>query len=413
MALTALGQSVYLATGPLLGRLFSPEQFGLYGLFYTFTVTAALVVCLNYDLSIPAALDDEEAVDLTIGASLIAAVLSPVIALLFTLLCYSNSFGFGELPIWSGLLLVLVLLVQVAVQLMQSWRIRRQDMLVIGRAGVTLNFVRGGVQVLFGALSGSWWGLAAGEFVGRVANAYHLRGRSGPLWLRRRIDLKGNLRNTLNRYRQFPLILLPSQLVDSLTFFIQTASLALLFGPTGLGQYFLMRRTLDLPVAFAFRSLGDVFYARLAEDARVAPERIRPFFTRSFLLLAAAGTIGGLPLMIFGSQIFALVFGEPWRQAGLLAAIMTPAAIMNLAVAPVARIFALTSLPHLRFVFSGVYLVGTVAVILIVRHLSLDLVAATIGLSVVTFVSYLAYFVAGYVASSFMRSPAEVPSAIS
>lgn len=413
MALTALGQSVYLATGPLLGRLFSPEQFGLYGLFYTFTVTAALVVCLNYDLSIPAALDDEEAVDLTIGASLIAAVLSPVIALLFTLLCYSNSFGFGELPIWSGLLLVLVLLVQVAVQLMQSWRIRRQDMLVIGRAGVTLNFVRGGVQVLFGALSGSWWGLAAGEFVGRVANAYHLRRRSGLLWLRRRIDLKGNLRNTLNRYRQFPLILLPSQLVDSLTFFIQTASLALLFGPTGLGQYFLMRRTLDLPVAFAFRSLGDVFYARLAEDARVAPERIRPFFTRSFLLLAAAGTIGGLPLMIFGSQIFALVFGEPWRQAGLLAAIMTPAAIMNLAVAPVARIFALTSLPHLRFVFSGVYLVGTVAVILIVRHLSLDLVAATIGLSVVTFVSYLAYFVAGYVASSFMRSPAEVPSAIS
>ena len=155
-----------------------------------------------------------------------------------------------------------------------------------------------------------------------------------------------------------------------------------------------------MPVAFAFRSLSDIFYARLARDARDAPHRVRPFFTRSVALIAVAGFALGIPAMLASPAIFAFVFGAEWREAGVLAAIMAPAAIVNLAVAPVARVFALTTRPMLRYWFSAINLIGTAVTLTAAWYLSLDLLWTTVGLSVAIFLSYLAYFVAGYKASA-------------
>lgn len=403
MFFTALGQSVYLLTGPLIGRLFTPAQFGVYGLFYTFAVTAMGVIFLNYDFAIPAAASDEDARRMTVGAALIAGVSIPAAAGLLALLAWCRVGGYGVLPVSAALLLVPLLVGQAAVQLLQNWAIRAGRTAVIGRASVTLNVVRGATQIGIGALIPMWWALAAGEILGRCGNAWHLRDTLSKAALRRWRVTRRDLGATLHAYRQFPLILLPSQLLDSAVAFLQSSGLAYFFGPEGLGIYFLMRRTLDLPVAFAFRSLSDVFYARQALDARVAPERVRPFFVRATLLLASAGFLVGVPLMFVSPALFALIFGAEWREAGVLAAIMAPASIMNLAVAPVARVFALTARPYLRFCFSVVNLAGTALALAAIRWARLDLVEATAAFAIVTFTAYLVYFVSGYVASSTLR----------
>ena len=103
--------------------------------------------------------------------------------------------------------------------------------------------------------------------------------------------------------------------------------------------------------------------------------------------------------MFFGPQIFRLVFGQSWGEAGLLAAVMTPAAVMNLAVAPASRVFALTRRPGLRYVFTLCSLVGTVLVLGAGWRCNLDLVGVTAGLSAVVSLSYFAYFLAGVVAA--------------
>lgn len=410
MAYTAVGQSVYLLSGPLIGRLYSPAEFGLYGLFFTFAVTAVGLIFLNYDFAIPATTSESDAHELTKSAVLIALLLSPLAGLVMAALIIGRVAGFEGLPLTAALMLTALLLAQGLVQLLQNWSVRRQQTIAIGKASITLNVVRGIGQVGLGALFPSWWMLAAGEVLGRIGSAAHLT-RAGRVRfaLRKPLLLDARARVTLRRYRQFPLVLLPSQTVDGAVIFVQSAGLAYLFGASGLGMFFLMRRTLDIPVAFAFRSLSDVFYARLAHDARAAPERVRPFFVRSVLLIAAGGFVLGVPAMLISQDLFVLVFGSEWRQAGVLAAIMTPASIMNLAVAPVARVFALTTRPHLRYWFSIVNVVGTMISLGAVGLWSLDLVAATACLAATTFVAYVAYFVAGYVASgSLLGAQAEL-----
>lgn len=404
MALTAAGQAIYLLTGPLIGRLFSPAEFGLYGLFYSFAITAAGVTFLNFDLAIPAADSDEDARLVTLGAIVVMLGMILTITGVMAALIVLDVAGFGQLSLLAAGLLVPVLLAQGIVQLLQSWRVRTNETLVIGKSTIALNVIRGLTQIGVGWLFPLWWALVAGEITGRIANAIYLfRGKFS--YRRSGISYTLNdIKSALGRYRKFATVLLPAQFLDSIVVLLQSAGLAYIYGSPALGVFFLMRRTLDMPVAFVFRSLSDVFYARLAQDTRVAPERVRPFFLKSGFALMATGMVVAIPFMFAAPSLFAIFFGEEWREAGVLAAIMIPASVLNIAVAPVARIFALTHRPGLRFAFSIVMSVTTCIVLATAYWFGLSLRETTIGLSMSAFLAYLTYFVAGYVACSHLRT---------
>ena len=395
MALTAIGQGLYIAAAPILGRLYSPEAFGLYGLFYLFITTTAMFICLNYDLAVPAALDEADAQDLAESAIKVSVGISALIAAALTATIALGLMGYGGLPLWAGPLAFLVLVLQALIQIFQAWYVRRQTAIVIGRAGVTLNAARSASQLGAGTLGGAWWGLGAGEVLGRVAALMHTlfakdawRPRRG--YWRRPLPLR-----TLGRYRQFPLVLLGATSIEAVVLFSQIAVLSTMFGPSGMGQYFMMRRTLDLPIAFAFRSLSDIFYGRLAAHCREAPERVKPFYVRSVLALAAIGFVGALPLMIWGEPMFELVLGSAWGEAGLLAAVMAPSAVLNLAVAPASRIFGLSQRAWLRLSYTATNAVSVGIVLVLADLQSWSLLATTAGLSVAGCVTYLVYFLAG------------------
>jgi O-antigen/teichoic acid export membrane protein len=399
MVLTALGQGLYIAATPILGRLYSPESFGLYGLFYLFVTTSAMFICLNYDLAIPAAVDNADANDLAEAAIRLSVVVCTFIGTLLTGAIALDLMGFGSLPWWAGPMAFAVLLLQALIQVYQAWYVRTQTAVKIGQVGVTLNVLRGSVQVGLGALGGAWWGLGLGEVLGRIGALIHAVVARGAWRPRKSLWSLTLPINTLRRYRQFPVVFLSTSVVEAVVLFAQIATLNTLFGPAGMGQYFMMRRTLDLPVAFAFRSLSDIFYGRMAADCREAPERVKPFYIRSFLILVGIGFIGALPLMVFGEQIFEIVMGPFWGEAGRMAAVMAPAAVLNLAAAPASRIFGVSQRPWLRSVYTIANAVSMAVVLFLANTQGWSLFITTVGLSIATCVVYLSYFVAGLFAA--------------
>ena len=61
MAGGALAQALPLLLGPLLTRLYSPQQFGVYHLFAAVAANIAVVACARYEHALPLARDDDEA----------------------------------------------------------------------------------------------------------------------------------------------------------------------------------------------------------------------------------------------------------------------------------------------------------------------------------------------------------------
>src|SRR5699024_1825873 len=87
------------------------------------------------------------------------------------------------------------------------------------------------------------------------------------------------------------------------------------FGPASAGFYSIGRTVLRLPTQLIGKSVGDVFYPRIAE-AYNNKENIVNLIKRATLALAGVGIIPYGIIILFGPQLFSLVFGNDWVIAG-------------------------------------------------------------------------------------------------
>jgi uncharacterized membrane protein YuzA (DUF378 family) len=78
---------------------------------------------------------------------------------------------------------------------------------------------------------------------------------------------------------------------------------------------------------------------------------------------------------------------------------MAPSAVLNLAVAPASRVFALSRRAWLRFAFTGVNAASTGLVLWMAWVGNWNLLSTVTGLSTAISVSYLVYFIAGIAAA--------------
>jgi O-antigen/teichoic acid export membrane protein len=410
MLLTAVGQGLYVLAGPFIGRLYSPEQIGIFGLFVTVWTVLGLFVCGLYDLAIPAARDDDEARRLSGAAAMIGLVIGMVSGAGLSFAVSNQWFGLGIFPLWVGAIMLLAMLTQMAVLIGQAWAVRRNEVMTIGRANVMMNGLRSVAQVAGGLLSPVWVTMVASEIIARLVQAWRMSkskvASTVPL-----LRWQGVVA-AIREYRRYPAIFGPAFLLDSAATLLQTAMIGVLFGTAEMGQYFLMRRTLDLPVAFAFRSLSDLFFARQLTLSRTSPEKLRPFFWRSGTALAIVGLVGGAPLIVWGSELFRFFYGPNWGLAGMLAAIMVPAMVLNLAVAPVSRVFQVSTKAYLRLLPGLVNIGGALLVFAVADAYALMLPQVIVGLSITICAQYVVYFAAGYyVAGHVVPSNASDPAA--
>jgi O-antigen/teichoic acid export membrane protein len=70
-----------------------------------------------------------------------------------------------------------------------------------------------------------------------------------------------------------------------------------------------------------------------------------------------------LTLLLFGPQLFAFLFGETWRTAGVYAQILAPAFAIRFIVSPVSTIFAVTGNLRLGSAWQVLYFFTTTIVL--------------------------------------------------
>lgn len=402
---TVAGQLIAVAFSLVLSRIYSPFQFGLFGILLAFPQLANNLMCLNFNLAVPAPLSDEEGASVAFGAAAIGIAMSFVLSLIFLVFVLEKKMGFGALPAWSCLLVWGLLLLAALTSTLQYWCVRTQKLTQLGESVLAQNLGRSLTQCALGLVLATWPGLALGEMAGRAAQL-------GRVFVAARSDLvrfrpsaaRASIMKALRTHRRFITVLLPPQLFESLYDALPVPLIAALFGVPAAGQFYLMKRTLDLPVAFISRTVGDAFYAKISEYARTDPRRIRRVLVAVFLILTGVSAVALLPLVIFGPSIFSFIFGASWKQAGLMTAIMAPPMMLQIGASPVSRVFTITQKPYLRYPFTLVELAGGVIVFGASQYLKLPLIWAVAGLSGVYFLAYFVYVSTAYVAAGHIES---------
>lgn len=331
---TIIAQAIPIAIAPILTRLYSPEDFGLFALYLGLLTTISVVISCRYEQAILFPSDDSDAVNL-VALSIGLAFLVSLLALIIIL-----SFG-STISIWVGspeiepllYFLPIALLASGFYQSLSAWSNRKKEYTLLAKSRVSQSLVLSGVQVA-GGIAGSSTFLVLGDFLGRVSLAVSLFFRSRKYFLSKRYVLSISKQKMLmQKYKKFPIYDVWGTLANTASYQVQNILFPVFYGLASAGYYFLILRVLQAPLSIISSSLTDVFKQKLT-DPQTSDEDLKRYYKNMFFGLL----LTGLPLLIlfilFAEPMFVFIFGQEWRPAGAYAVILAPMFYLRFIASP-------------------------------------------------------------------------------
>ncbi|NJN63412.1 MAG: oligosaccharide flippase family protein [Acidobacteria bacterium] len=343
---TAIAQAIGFAASPILTRIYSPESYAVLALFMAISSSLSLGISGRYDLAAIVARDPRDSRALVALALRVSGVLC---LLFFGFLFLGQSFvspvlNAESLGTWLLVAPVALFLTAVATTL-RSLANSRRNYKVISRVAIYQSLIAVTLSLTLGHLKWGANGLITATIVSLAFGAIYLiyAERSALRQIPWRRD--GRLWSLALRYREYPLISAPTSFLNGLMLWMPVFFLTKYFPEESVGHYALFTRVATAPLTLIAGAVSQVNLKEMAErvhGGRAASEYLR----RITIVMVAIALAPTIAFVAAGPQIFALVFGETWRTAGELLAILMPALAVRFVVSPLSG--ALISTGHVR-----------------------------------------------------------------
>lgn len=322
---TAAAQIIVMVLSPVITRIYGPEAFGIMGTFTSIVNIVAPIAALTYPIAIVLPKRDQDAkgiIRLSLVITVIISVLSLAVLLLFNKQII-KLFNLKEIATYLYLI-PLVIIFAGLVQVAEQWLIRTKQFtinahvtflqsLIINGSKVGIGFINPVAPVLV-VLSAINNGLRAVMMVIFARKSNYIERVKLKKEKKEKKEKKG-LKELARQYYDFPLYRAPEVFLNAVSQGIPILMLTALFGPASAGFYTIGRTVLSMPSHLIGKSVGDVFYPRIAEAVN-KKEDVTALIKKATLALAGVGLIPYGLVILFGPFLFGLVFGSEWSVAG-------------------------------------------------------------------------------------------------
>jgi O-antigen/teichoic acid export membrane protein len=355
---TAIGQAAVVLASPVWSRIYLPADFGRYGLIVSFLATASVAVSLRYEIAIPLARDQVEAVRLVLLSLLCTLPVSLAAGGVFLILTSQNLLGFGSIVSWSTFFVVISLVMTGAFSTIRYWHVRNGNFKEISVSLVAQGLGRSISPIVLSSLNWGWLGLFSGELVGRSLGIRNLSRSLMPLLrsVARQTSIS-EMRGVWRSYRQYPLVFLPSSILDAASAALPIPVFVGLYGISAGGELLLAQQIVLAPAGLICGSLGDVFHSKLVPGGGVASSDLPKLVCRTAAKLLLLAVVVYVPLACLAPFLSVPIFGASWARAGEFVAILSPATIVMIAVNPITRAMFVSRIPQIKLMADVVKLV--------------------------------------------------------
>jgi O-antigen/teichoic acid export membrane protein len=333
---TILAQAIVIVVIPILTRIYDPRSFGIYAAFASLFGILSVGSALGYDLAIPLAASSREAVALVWLSVLSAfATAALVLVLLWSaagLLGWLGDVGATpQLLQWLGLGMLLCGF-KIA---FDGWITYRGALRIMVARRIGQAAAMAGLQLGLGLTFGGPAALVAGLVLSYVVDCLVMVVGMGAAdrQLLRPPSLH-ELATYARRHWRFPLISLPSTLLDAAGSMLPALLFTVVYGPATAGFYNLAQRIVGVPLRLLGSSASQLFKSEIARLARTQPQALFTLFlvtSRRFLVF---GLLYLGPLAILGPLVFKIAFGAAWEPSGAMIWLLLPMYLVMLANHP-------------------------------------------------------------------------------
>jgi O-antigen/teichoic acid export membrane protein len=324
-ASSGIGQIISFLLLPILGRIFSPEEFNEFSLIYAWIIPLSILSTLKIELAIPQCTDLQEKYRVTRMAlfSTILQTLLLFIPITLWNLVFDGAIQWYYLPVgvlsFSVPQILNILVTSVNEYTKSSWY------RIINNLSLQL------FSALFGYIGWGGQGLILGFIIGQLMGAIILmKGHFNKLFNQ---DFLSIQIHDFKRFSSYIRYSMPQGIIETLQLSGTITLLSYLFGNPVPGIYYLTWRILQAPITMISNSVFVVQYNRCM-SLKNAGASYSNQLKKNFLILLVPGLFMGVFLMLAGPMIFDWFLGSQHRPSGEMAKFLAPWFIFQFCVSP-------------------------------------------------------------------------------
>lgn len=357
----AIAQIVPFLFYPLLGRIFTAEEFGLLASLTSIISVLAVVGSGKYENAILIARDKQEAAGLALLSLLLGVVAMLVVWLLMQFVLLQPLCRVLDEPEAGRWLFVcpIAALCIIIFNVYNEWCVREKYFAalsvnkIVNATAITL------AKTFLGLVRLCGQGLVVGDLVGRAVSAVGCIVRA---WIKDGRTFArtcwADILAAARRYKEFPLFTMPGQLLNTVGQALPILFITAYFGKGDAGQFSMAMTLFAIPINVIGTALRDVYRQRANEELRTTGS-CRKSFDRLLLILSVVGVGAFLVFVWFLPALLKLFLGPQWGAAGHYAQILAPAMLFSFISGPLTGLFVVAEKLRPFFWWQVAYCVGT------------------------------------------------------
>ncbi|APS37434.1 hypothetical protein AO058_00380 [Salegentibacter sp. T436] len=327
---TGLAQAVPIAVSPILTRIYSPSDMGLFAVYTTMATIIGAIANGRYELAVMLPKKRTESLALIKLGFIISLIISFLLLLVTVIFGkeIARLLGNEDIYLWLFLLPISTLLLSLY-QNLSYWNIKSREFKHIAGSRIFQSTGTGLGQLGLGLVVPGGVGLVLGTFIGNLgANLSLLKLFNTKDWFILKGINKKRIKQIGKRFRKFPEIDVPATALNLGATHVPNILFASLFSSIYSGFYYLTLRVLQAPITLISSSVLDVFKEEAAKDYR-EKGNAKNIYLKTLKILFLIAIVPSVLLYFFIEDIFGFVFGKDWIIAGEYAKILIPALFLR------------------------------------------------------------------------------------
>ena len=388
---SALLMLLPLIVTPILSRLYSPADYGDWGVFSSVFYVINSFLFLSYENTIVKSGNEEEVPNLIGICVIVSSIVILLTVLTFTIGKLIGVEFFCSFP--SVKLLVLLLSAQAIHVIANNIANREKKYGLMSIANIVGGTSQAAFRVTLGVYPIVAYGLIVGNVIAQVVTTLFI-----VVCLLRSVQIEWNylslkrLTNLAKVNKKFPLFDAPARFVELSLANIALIIMTFFWDKSEIGSYSMVTQFVLLPISIVGTSMGNVFYKELCESAG-QPDVIALTTLRASKITFL---LSFLPLLFFvvgGDYLLTFILGEKWVAAGKIAICICVYSVPLILSEPLLPIFRSLDRQELRFRLNVLNFILSLGSLFATATLTHNLYISLLVYSMFSgFVRYLMYF---------------------
>ncbi|BAF71056.1 lipopolysaccharide biosynthesis protein [Sulfurovum sp. NBC37-1] len=360
---TTIAQSIPIAISPILTRIYTPEDFGVFALYMSIASLFSVMATGRYELAIMLPEKDSDAINivaLSIIISFFISFISFIVIYVFNAKI-TDLLGNPEIATWLYFIPVAVLLTGIY-QSLNYWSNRKKQYKRLAASRVIQSGTTAAVNLGMGLGGFGSSGLILGSVLGQGVTTTILGKLVWQEDRQRLLQIKTvKIFSLAKKHKKLPIYNLPNAIIDGFRLSGISILIAKFFTAATLGQFSLAFKMVQTPMSLISSSLSQVFYQKVSSSKRSDLYRIVVRFILKASLVAIPVF---LFIYLFADDIFVFIFGENWKLAGEAASVLTPWLFLNFISSPLGTILIVLNKQEVILNVSMIYALVPVLILM-------------------------------------------------